>query len=77
MEKLNFISINVRGLHTDEKREKHKFMAFFLKKIDVELLQGTHCVKHMSVNTTLVEKGTLFMHVVIQYLVEVFLFFLE
>lgn len=40
----SFISVNVRGLNTDEKRKKI-YSWLFEKKIDVALLQVTHSVK--------------------------------
>lgn len=40
----SFISVNVRGLNTDEKRKKI-YSWLFEKIIDVALLQVTHSVK--------------------------------
>lgn len=71
MEKVNFISVNVRGLNTDEKRKK-KYIHGFLKRKKILHFCKKHILfKNMNVNTTLVGKGELFMHIVIQYLVEV------
>lgn len=74
MEKLNFISVNVRGLDTDEKRKKIDSWLFD-RKINVALLYKHILIENMNVNTTLVEKGKRFMHIGIQYLVGVYLFF--
>lgn len=74
MEKLNCISVNVRGLDTDEKRRKIDSWLFD-RKINVALLYKHILIENMNVNTTLVEKGKRFMHIGIQYLVGVYLFF--
>lgn len=44
MEKVSFISVNVRGLNTDEKRKKI-YSWLYEKKIDIALLQETHFVQ--------------------------------
>lgn len=72
MEKLNCISVNVRGLDTDKKKIDSWL---FDRKINVALLYKHILIENMNVNTTLVEKGKRFMHIGIQYLVGVYLFF--
>lgn len=55
MEKVSFISVYVRGLNTEKRRKIYSWL--YEKKIDIAILQETHIVQNMNVNTTLVGKG--------------------
>lgn len=58
------------------RRKKKKIDSWlFDRKINVALLYKHILIEKMNVNTTLVEKGKRFMHIGIQYLVGVYLFF--
>lgn len=71
MEKLQILSVNVRGLNSDEKRQK-LYEWLKLSQCDVILLQETHFIEKMSLNIIPDGMGKFFIHLAIPHTVKVF-----